>query len=60
MSSIVYYRSRLVLISLPVGGHVHEEIFTFPRLVGDQRGLEWELLVLPVIELWGRYVRELV
>ncbi|KAM5530489.1 hypothetical protein V8D89_015843 [Ganoderma adspersum] len=34
-------------------GHVHEEIFTFRRLPGDQCGLEWELLVLPVIEAWG-------
>lgn len=49
-----------MLISLAVGGHVHEEIFTFPRLVGDRRGLEWEFLVLPVIEVWGRYVCELV
>ncbi|KAI1784130.1 hypothetical protein LXA43DRAFT_902196 [Ganoderma leucocontextum] len=40
--------------------HVHEEIFTFRRLPGNQRGLEWERLVLPVIEAWGDYVREFV
>ncbi|KAI1796703.1 hypothetical protein LXA43DRAFT_879118 [Ganoderma leucocontextum] len=39
-------------------GRIHEEIFTFRRLPGDQRGLEWERLVLPVIEAWGEYVRE--
>ena len=46
-------------LSFP-GGHVHEEIFTFRRLPGAQRRYEWELLVLPVIELWGAYVHELV
>ena len=46
--------------TLFAGGHVHEEVFTFRRLPGDQCGFEWELLVVPVIEAWGAYVCELV
>ncbi|KAI1794780.1 hypothetical protein LXA43DRAFT_882957 [Ganoderma leucocontextum] len=41
-------------------GRTHEEIFTFRRLPGAQRGREWEVLVLPVIEAWGAYVSTLV
>ncbi|KAI1784425.1 hypothetical protein LXA43DRAFT_901681 [Ganoderma leucocontextum] len=41
-------------------GHLHQEIFTFRRLPGAERGLEWERLVLPVIDAWGAYVREYV
>ncbi|PIL25422.1 hypothetical protein GSI_13312 [Ganoderma sinense ZZ0214-1] len=41
-------------------GHVHDEIFTFHQLPGALCGLEWEILVLPVIETLGKYVCELV
>ena len=43
-----------------LGGTTHEEIFTFRRLPGDNRGLEYELLVEPVIAKWGGYVRRFV
>ncbi|KIJ63265.1 hypothetical protein HYDPIDRAFT_92498 [Hydnomerulius pinastri MD-312] len=40
-------------------GKVHKEIFTF-RLAedGKYKGAEWQKLVKPVIERWGRFVEE--
>lgn len=43
-----------------LGGTTHEEIFTFRLLPGCDRGLEYELLVKPMIEKWGGYVRRFV
>jgi hypothetical protein len=38
---------------------MHREIFAFPRPgEGLYKGREWELLVQPVIEKWGRFVSE--
>ena len=54
------YAPCLVLTHGFLGGTIHEEIFTFRRLPGDNRGLEYELLVRPVIEKWGGYVRQFV
>ncbi|KAH0830323.1 hypothetical protein J3R83DRAFT_1694 [Lanmaoa asiatica] len=40
-------------------GVVHREIFTFPRPEkGEYKGKEWDLIVKPVIEKWGRFVKE--
>ncbi|KAM5536160.1 hypothetical protein V8D89_010170 [Ganoderma adspersum] len=41
-------------------GTIHEEIFTFRCLPRDDCGLEYELLVKPVIEKWGDYVHQFV
>jgi len=41
------------------GGTMHREIFAFPRPEkGRYKGREWELLVKPVIEKWGKFVSE--
>ncbi|KAG1868800.1 hypothetical protein C8R48DRAFT_701426 [Suillus tomentosus] len=38
-------------------GTIHREIFAFPRPEkGRYKGREWELLVKPVIEKWGKFV----
>ncbi|KAG2752066.1 hypothetical protein P692DRAFT_20830268 [Suillus brevipes Sb2] len=40
-------------------GAMHREIFAFPRPEkGHYKGREWELLVKPVIEKWGKFVSE--
>jgi len=40
-------------------GVVHKEIFTFPRPgTGRYKGREWDLIVKPVIEKWGRFLEE--
>ncbi|KAG2364963.1 hypothetical protein BDR07DRAFT_1354361 [Suillus spraguei] len=40
-------------------GAIHREIFAFPRPEkGRYKGREWELLVKPVIEKWGKFVSE--
>lgn len=40
-------------------GAIHREIFAFPRPAkGHYKGREWELLVKPVIEKWGKFVSE--
>ncbi|KAF8120951.1 hypothetical protein EV363DRAFT_1406710 [Boletus edulis] len=40
-------------------GVVHREIFTFPRPdKGRYEGKEWDLIVKPVIEKWGKFVKE--
>ncbi|EJD06127.1 uncharacterized protein FOMMEDRAFT_104617 [Fomitiporia mediterranea MF3/22] len=41
-------------------GTVHKEIFSFLRPEkGSYKGREWDLLVMPVIEKWGRFVESL-
>ncbi|KIK11410.1 hypothetical protein PISMIDRAFT_496835 [Pisolithus microcarpus 441] len=41
------------------GGVVHREIFSFRRPNGGKyEGREWEGIVKPVIEKWGRFVKE--
>ncbi|KAI9568991.1 hypothetical protein HD554DRAFT_2094419 [Boletus coccyginus] len=40
-------------------GAVHREVFAFPRPVkGEYKGKEWDLIVKPVIEKWGKFVKE--
>ncbi|KAG8217257.1 hypothetical protein J3R82DRAFT_5349 [Butyriboletus roseoflavus] len=40
-------------------GVVHREIFAFPRPAqGRYKGKEWDLIVKPVIEKWGSFVKE--
>lgn len=42
-----------------LGDAIHREIFIFPRPEkGRYKGREWELLVKPVIEKWGKFVSE--
>jgi hypothetical protein len=41
------------------GNQTHKEIFAFRRPdTGKYKGREWDLIVKPVIEKWGRFVRE--
>ncbi|PCH38440.1 hypothetical protein WOLCODRAFT_65061 [Wolfiporia cocos MD-104 SS10] len=43
----------------PDCGKMHKEIFTFPKAThGIYVGREWEMLVKPVIEKWGRFVTD--
>ncbi|KIJ63261.1 hypothetical protein HYDPIDRAFT_92638 [Hydnomerulius pinastri MD-312] len=43
----------------PDCGAVHREIFTFPcPEKGRYKGREWDLIVKPVIEKWGKFVKE--
>ncbi|KAF8842510.1 hypothetical protein BDN67DRAFT_899046 [Paxillus ammoniavirescens] len=43
----------------PDCGIAHKEIFAFPRPgKGKYKGREWDLIVKPVIEKWGKFVRE--
>ncbi|KAI6007840.1 hypothetical protein EDC04DRAFT_2781012 [Pisolithus marmoratus] len=43
----------------PDCGVVHREIFSFRRPdAGQYEGREWDLIVKPVIEKWGRFVKE--
>ncbi|KAI1785496.1 hypothetical protein LXA43DRAFT_899781, partial [Ganoderma leucocontextum] len=41
-------------------GSKHVEIFTFKRLKGTNSGLEWSLIVRPVVERWTRFASQLV
>lgn len=42
-----------------LGGKYHTEIFSFRRPEnGKYKGREWELIVKPVIEKWGKFVKE--
>lgn len=44
-----------------LGGQMHKEIFSFRRPErGRYKGREWELLVKPVIEKWGAFVKAYV
>ena len=41
------------------GGKTHKEIFTFKRFgAGKNKGREYEAIVKPVVEKWGRYVEK--
>jgi len=41
----------------PDCGSIHKEVFEFHRWKkGKNVGKEWELLVMPVMERWGRFV----
>ncbi|KAJ7460995.1 hypothetical protein B0H11DRAFT_2057698 [Mycena galericulata] len=43
----------------PDCGKQHKEIFTFTRVKkGPYKGKEWESIVKPVVERWGRFVEE--
>ena len=39
---------------------MHQEIFTFRGAKGRYKGKEWEEIVKPVIEKWGRFVEAYV
>ncbi|KAF8344065.1 uncharacterized protein EI90DRAFT_3028152 [Cantharellus anzutake] len=40
-------------------GQVHKEIFTFTKIEnGRLKGKEWDMIVRPVIEKWGRFVED--
>lgn len=40
---------------------MHKEIFTFTRVQkGRLKGHEWDRVVQPVIERWGRFVEEMM
>lgn len=40
---------------------MHKEIFTFTRVQkGKMKECEWNLIVKPVIERWGRFVDEMM
>lgn len=41
-------------------GALHKEIFEFRRLKGRRKGKEWEVIVQPVIDKWGRFVDQCV
>jgi hypothetical protein len=56
-NAVVTSKSR-VGTKCPDCGKMHQEIFEFKRLKGKGKGREWELIVKPVIEKWGRYVDE--
>ncbi|KAH7889992.1 hypothetical protein F5I97DRAFT_1800626 [Phlebopus sp. FC_14] len=50
---------KLVLSACSDCGAVHREIFAFPRPEkGRYKGREWELIVKPVIDKWGKFIRE--
>ncbi|KAF9228727.1 hypothetical protein BS17DRAFT_772413 [Gyrodon lividus] len=43
----------------PHCGVAHKEIFAFPRPdKGRYKGREWDLIVKPVIEKWGKFMKE--
>ncbi|EKM55964.1 uncharacterized protein PHACADRAFT_256946 [Phanerochaete carnosa HHB-10118-sp] len=45
----------------PDCGKMHKEIFTFSRITnGKRKGREYETIVKPVVEKWGRYVEKYV
>jgi hypothetical protein len=55
----IYYAGNVAFLTLGPGGAMHREIFAFPRPEkGRYKGREWELLVKPVIEKWGKFVSE--
>ncbi|EJU05859.1 hypothetical protein DACRYDRAFT_113884, partial [Dacryopinax primogenitus] len=48
---------RRPLTACPECGKLHREIFTFDRVgSGRAKGREWEEIVRPVIDKWGRFV----
>jgi len=50
---------KSVMKPCPDCGTIHREIFAFPRPEkGRYKGREWDLLVKPVIEKWGKFVSE--
>lgn len=54
-------RAVPVRSTCPDCGTLHKEIFTFKRVVkGKYTHKEYDLLVKPVVEKWGRFVREYV
>ncbi|CAE6427510.1 unnamed protein product [Rhizoctonia solani] len=53
--------SKLVRKPCPDCGAVHKEIFTLERVTsGKMKGREWECVVQPIIEKWGKFVTEYV
>ncbi|KAF8744547.1 hypothetical protein RHS02_02354, partial [Rhizoctonia solani] len=53
--------SKLVKKPCPDCGAVHKEIFTLGRVTsGKMKGREWEDVVQPIIEKWGKFVTEYV
>ncbi|KAJ1310389.1 hypothetical protein OPQ81_007127 [Rhizoctonia solani] len=53
--------SKLVKKPCPDCGAVHKEIFTLERVgSGKMKGREWEDVVQPIIEKWGKFVTEYV
>ena len=45
----VVFLSCRVILTVLLGTHIHEEIFTLKRFNGAARGREWEFIVLPII-----------
>ncbi|KAF9534088.1 hypothetical protein CPB83DRAFT_748294, partial [Crepidotus variabilis] len=40
-------------------GHCHQEIFRLRRWRNDKReGMEWNLIIIPLLERWGKYVEQ--
>ncbi|CAE6364235.1 unnamed protein product [Rhizoctonia solani] len=53
--------SKLVKKPCPDCGAVHKEIFTLDRVIsGKLKGREWEDVIQPIIEKWGKFVTEYV
>ncbi|KDR81500.1 hypothetical protein GALMADRAFT_239483 [Galerina marginata CBS 339.88] len=49
--------SKNIATTCPDCGSVHKEIFEFRRWKrGKNKGKEWEVLVKPVVERWGKFV----
>jgi len=54
-------RAALIRTTCPDCGTLHKEIFTFKRVArGKYTSKEYELLVKPVVEKWGRFVGQYV
>ncbi|KAJ1309972.1 hypothetical protein OPQ81_006730 [Rhizoctonia solani] len=51
--------SKLEKKSCPDCDQKHKEIFTLQRVTtGEMKGREWECIVMPIIEKWGKFVVE--
>ncbi|KNZ74768.1 hypothetical protein J132_06242 [Termitomyces sp. J132] len=47
-------------VPCPDCGSHHKEIFEFERLTGRLKGQEWEEVIRPVIQRWGKFVGQCV
>ncbi|KAH8102940.1 hypothetical protein BXZ70DRAFT_889733 [Cristinia sonorae] len=48
----------VVRTACPDCGAVHQEIFTFKRMSGSNKGKEYDLLVKRIVAKWGSYVQQ--
>ena len=59
MPLFLYCVKALGLMYILVGGKTHKEIFTFKRYTaGKNKGREYEVIVKPVVDKWGKYVEK--